>query len=379
MSNSILLAPGPVQLHPEVKRILSQEMIHHRTPEFDQILSTTFIQLKKIFQTNQPVFALTCTGSGGMECLLVNVINPNDKVLAIISGKFGERWASMAEEFGAVVIKYNVAWGNSAEPEQVKKILLQHPDIQVVLCQACETSTGTSHPIKQIAEIIKLTNALFLVDAITALGAYDIPMDEWNIDGLVGGSQKAFMLPTGMSFVSFSEKSWVKIKQNKNKKFYFNIENEYKANLKGETLFSSNVIIIKALHFVLNEILHLGLDNHFKTIYLRAEYTRLIVKKLNLQLYSSSPSNSVTAFYLPKNLDGVLFRDQLESKYQLTVMGGQDQLKGQIIRFGHMGYISKEDLHQSSMRLAQLLIEFNYPIDLKELENYSHQILKEYF
>lgn len=375
MSNSILLAPGPVQLHPEVKKILSQNMIHHRGLEFDAILKSTLTNLKFIFQTTQPVFALTATGSGGMECLLINVLAPGEKVLALISGKFGERWADMAEAFGANVIRHNIEWGKTANPKDVENILKENSDIKIVLSQACETSTGTKQPIEKLSQIINKTDALFLVDGITALGAYDIPMDAWGIDGLVGGSQKAFMLPTGMAFVCFSEKAWRKIKTTKSQKFYFNIENELAANLKGETLFSSNVLIIRALDYVLKSIQATGLKSLFQTIERRANYTKEMMKEMGLELYSYSPSNSVTAIKLPANIDGVKFRTDLELKHHVVVMGGQDALKGKIIRIGHMGYITDEDMHQTTLRLAQALNDYNHKINLSQIEEKSNSFI----
>ena len=200
MSNAILLAPGPVQLHPEVQKILAQPMIHHRTPEFDAILKRVLVNLKSFFQTNNPVIMQTCTGSGGMEALIVNLLNQGDEVLTIVSGKFGERWAEMAEVYGGKVHRLNVEWGRAVDPETVIKLLTENKNIKLVLCQATETSTATAHDIKALAEIVSKTQALFLVDGITAVGAYDIKMDDWKIDGLVAGSQKAVMLPTGMCF-----------------------------------------------------------------------------------------------------------------------------------------------------------------------------------
>lgn len=376
MSNSILLAPGPVQLHPEVQKILALPMIHHRTPEFDTILKSALTNLKKIFQTEQPAFMLSSTGSGGMECLLVNVLNPGDKVLTVVNGKFGERWADMAQAYGANVIRYEVPWGQAAEPETIQTFFKTHSDIKIVLAQACETSTATMNPIQDIAAIISNTDALFLVDGITALGAYNIPMDQWRIDGLVGGSQKAFMLPTGMAFVSFSEKAWRKIKTSSTPKFYFNIQNEAVANARGETLFSSNVPLIRALDFVLQRILSYGLETHFKHIVRRAYYTRQMAQAMNLEIYSGSPSPSVTALRLPSSIDGVRFRTELESQHHVTVMGGQDSLKGKIIRIGHMGYITDDDLHRTTINLTLALLENNYQINLNEIEMKSKKLLE---
>lgn len=376
MSNSILLAPGPVQLHPEVQKILSLPMIHHRTPEFDLIFKSALQNLKLLFRTTQPAFMLSSTGSGGMECLLVNVLNEKEKVLAVINGKFGERWADMAQAYGAEILRYETPWGLPASVDEIKKILNQHPDIKIVLIQACETSTATKNPLQEIAAAVASTEALLLVDGITALGAYDIPMEQWKIDGLVGGSQKAFMLPTGMSFVAFSEKAWKKIKTSTSKKFYFDIQKELAANLKGETLFSSNVPLIRALDFVLKRILHYGLSEHYKHIARRALYTRTIIEKMGLEVFSSSPSESVTAVRLPSTIDGIKFRNDLEKHYHLTVMGGQDQLKGRIIRLGHMGYITDRDLHETTLRLTRAFNENNYQINLNEIESYSKKLLE---
>jgi aspartate aminotransferase-like enzyme len=378
MSNqNLLLAPGPVQLHPEVQKILSLPMIHHRTPEFDGILKSTLAGLQFLFQTQNPVFMQTSTGSGGMESLLINVLSPKDKVLAIVSGKFGERWADMAECYGAIVHRMNIPWGESVDPKQVQDFLQAHPDTEIVMTQACETSTATAHDIQKLGEIIRPTKALFLVDGITAVGAYPVPMDQWHIDGLVAGSQKAVMLPTGMSFVSFSEKAWKKIPQAKCLKFYFDIQKEFAANKKGETLFSSNVPLIRALDYVIGRIKTLSLEKHFKQLKRRADYTRLMTIELGLSLYSKSPADSVTAINLPPSIDGVKLREHLEKKYLVTVMGGQDQLKGQILRIGHMGYITDNDMHETTLRLAQGLIDFGHHINTEKITQASLKYLKE--
>lgn len=371
MSNAILLAPGPVQLHPEVQKILSQPMIHHRTPEFDEILKRVLSGLKFFFQTEQPVFMHTSTGSGGMESLLVNVITPGDEVLAIVSGKFGERWADMAEVYGAKVHRMNIAWGQAVNTADVENFLQKNLNIKIVLCQATETSTATAHDIKTLGQIIAPTLALFLVDGITAVGAYDIKMDEWKIDGLVAGSQKAVMLPTGMSFVCLSKKAWAVVEKCKAPRFYFDLRREHKANLNGETLFSSPVPLIKALDFVLTRIQQIGLQTHFQQLRRRADFTRALAAVMKLDLYSQSPSDSVTALVLPTGLNGAALREHLEKKYLVTVMGGQDQAKGKIIRIGHMGYIRDTDMIETMYRLAQVLQDQAYEINSEEIKQAS--------
>lgn len=377
MSNAILLAPGPVQLHPEVQKILAQPMIHHRTPEFDHILKHVLLNLKLLFQTENAVLMHSSTGSGGMESLLVNLLSKNDEVLVIVSGKFGERWAEMAEVYGAKVHKLTTTWGQAVDPAAVETELKKNPQIKLVLCQATETSTATAHDIKKISQIVSKTEALFLVDGITAVGAYDIRMDEWQIDALVAGSQKAVMLPTGLSFICLSDKAWKKTEKSDVAKFYFDLKRELKANQNGETLFSSNVPLIKALDFVLKQIKEKGLQKHFTEIRRRADFTREISAKMNLSLYSGSPSDSVTALKL-ENIDGVKFREHLEKKYQVTIMGGQDQAKGKIIRIGHMGYITDNDMIETMYRLAQALNDFNVSIDAEKIKQLSQSWLKDH-
>lgn len=347
-----LLAPGPVSLHPEVRRILSLPMIHHRTPEFDTILHRVLCALKKVFHTEQPVYLHSSTGTGGMESLLINTLSPGDQVLAIVSGKFGERWSQMAQTFGYNVTEHHVEWGQSVNPNQIDQLMTKNPHFKAVLCQACETSTGAAHPIQELGQLIKnKSNCLFLVDGITALGAYPLPMDDFGIDGLVGGSQKAFMLPTGLSFVSFSKKAWNFIPHAKTPRFYFDIRLEDRANKNGETMFSSSVSLIRALDYILQN----GFENQLQDIHRRAQFTRLFMPLLGMPLFAKHPSDSITALVVPSHLDGQKIRAHLEKKYNITIMGGQDQAKGKIIRIGHMGYINDADLVRCVQKIGLTL------------------------
>lgn len=359
-ANYSLLAPGPVNLHPEVRKALALPMIHHRTPEFDKILKRVLTNIKNVFQTTQDVFLLTATGSGGMEALLVNTLSPGDKVLAIVSGKFGERWADMAKTYGAEVTILNVPWGEAVSVSAVENHLQQNPTTRAVLCQACETSTAVAHPIRELAAVVqKYSETLFLVDAITALGAYPLPMDDWHIDGLVAGSQKAFMLPTGMSFISFSPKAWRFVAEAKFPRYYFDVRKEKKANSAGETFYSSNVALIRALDVVLSLIQTQGLEKLFHDIHRRAELTRIFAQKLGFTLYAKAPSDSVTGLVVPSQMDGQKIRLHLEQTYNITIMGGQDQAKGKIIRVGHMGYIQDAEMLRLLSSLGLCLHHFD--------------------
>ncbi len=363
------MAPGPVPLHPEVQAALGLPMIHHRTPLFDQILKKVLGNLKKVFGTNEHVFMLSGTGSAGMEACLVNVLSPRDEVLCIVSGKFGERWAEMAAHFGYKVHLLPVTWGQAVEPLEVEKILTLNPQIRAVLCQACETSTAVLHPIQELGEIIsRHPQTLFLVDGITAVGAVNLPMDEWKIDGLVAGSQKAFMLPTGLTFVSFSKKALTYFEGAASPRFYLDLRKEKAANEKGETFYSSSVTLIRALDKALDLMLLSSMEDWLKQIQRRADFTNFATFSLRLDLFSHAPSPSLTAIKAPEQVDGLKWRLRLEEKYNLTVMGGQDHLKGQIIRIGHMGYITDTDLMAMAQALYLSLEDVNLelPIDAEQ-------------
>lgn len=356
-----LLAPGPVNVHPQVLKIMSEPMIHHRTPQFDQVFKRVKQKLKPLFGTQQDVFIHTSTGSGGMESLLVNTLSPGDAVLCIVSGKFGERWAEMSKNFGLQCSQIEVPWGQAVDPDQVLFFLKKNPQTKAVLCQACETSTAVLHPIEKLGSLIKdFSDTLFLVDGITALGAMPLPMDAWHIDGLVGGSQKAFMLPTGVSLVSFSAKAWQKIPTAQLQRYYFDVRREKKSNDLGETFFSSNVLLIRALDLMLELILQHGLDRLYHNISVRSQFTLDCAVAMGLSSYSKAISPSLTAIQLPPELDGQKIRLHLEEKYNVTIMGGQDQLKGKILRVGHMGYIQKTEMIQFILNLQSSLKDFDY-------------------
>lgn len=371
----LLLAPGPVNLHPKVREVLSDPMIHHRTPLFDKILSRVWERLPQIFHTTQRVYLLSCTGSGGMEALMVNTCNPGEEVIVINSGKFGERWVEMGKAFQLKVHELKVPWGEACSVDRLRPLLDQHP-IRAVFCQATETSTAVKHPIESLGVFLKTySNTLFLVDGITAVGAYPILMDEWGIDGLVAGSQKAFMLPTGMSFVSFSQKAWQRIPEVTMPRFYYDIREEDRANKKGETWFSSNVSLIKALDVVLDLIEEKGLANHYHEIQKRAHFARFCLQHFGLKIFPQSPSESVTAFCLPTGIDSQALRSTLEKDFNITIMGGQDQLKGKILRIGHMGYIEISDQIRLMTNLQKIFHQFQVPFTPLS-ENEMHQWFK---
>jgi len=373
-----LMAPGPVALHPAVKNSLSQDMIHHRTPLFDQILKNCLTQLQQVFQTQEPVYILSGTGSLGMEVALVNVLSPGDEILCIDSGKFGQRWAEMASALGYKVHSLKVPWGEAVQVSEVEKELKKNPHYKAVLCQACETSTAVLHPLQELAQLVsEFPQTLLIIDGITAVGATPLPMDLWNIDVLVAGSQKAFMLPTGLSFVSFSQKAQSRLSSAQTPRYYLDIRLERAANQKGETFFSSSVALIRALEASLKLMLTPRLESWIENIEKRSRGTRKIIKALGLELYSKSPSPSLTALKVPAGVEGQKWRDHLEQKYHITVMGGQDQLKGKILRIGHMGALDPGDFRALAGALYLSLQDLNVSLPLSE-SDFSELCEKEF-
>jgi aspartate aminotransferase-like enzyme len=363
-----LLTPGPVPLLPEVSALLSEPVIHHRTPEFEKTLKNVLTGLKEIFATKQDVFIHTATGSGAMESAIVNTLSPGDEVLCIVSGKFGERWAQMCEVYGLIVDRINVPWGEAVNVTEVEKKI--KAETKAVLTQACETSTATIHPIKDLATIIKsLPNTIFMVDGITAVGAMELEMDDWGIDVLIGGSQKAFMCPTGLAFIALSDKAWKFAEKSKLPKYYFDLKLEKESLKKGETHFSSNVLLIQALEKILPNLAGPGRTKTRQRIERLALATREASQHLKMKVFSKAPSPSVTAILVPEGIDSQKLRGHLEKEFNITVMGGQDQLKGKILRIGHLGYILNEDMIAFFTALYTSLKTMGVDLNEKNLES----------
>ena len=361
-SPPILLTPGPVPSSPSVLEALAEPMIHHRTQAFVEQLKQAQHLLKKIFQTTQPVLILNATGTGAMSSALLNTLSPGDQVLSVSAGRFGERWTEMAESYQLNVIPISIPWGQVIKTEDVKTALQKNTNIKAVLSQACETSTGVLHPIKELAEVCQQHQALFILDAISALGAVDIPMDKWGIDVLIGGSQKSFGLPAGMSFIALSKRAWHFNEQSTMPVYYLDLKKELIAQAKGQTAFSSNVAFVRALTKALAPIEEQGLQFFIQRSKNLSQITLEFCKKLNLQIYAENPSPSVTSIALPSHIDGVKLKKQIENKYNVVVGGGQGQLTGKIIRIGHLGNISTEDLTQGLKALAYCLHEMDSKI-----------------
>jgi aspartate aminotransferase-like enzyme len=340
-----LLAPGPVPVPPNVLNAMAAPIIHHRSPDFVELFAEVKEGLKGLYQTAQPVLILTSTGTGGMEGSVTNFLSPGDKALVVNGGKFGERWGKICAAYGVPVTEIKVTWGQSVDVGAVEAALKADPTIKAVYVQASETSTGAAHDVKAIAQLTRDRDTLTVVDAITALGVVDLPMDAWGLDVVVSGSQKGYMLPPGLAFVGISEKAWGFNRSAKCPRFYFDFAKEKKALEGNQTVFTPAVSLIVGLQEVLKMVQQEGLENLFARHARLAEATREGMKAAGLTLFpTGTPSTAVTAVNAPDGIDGQDIYKTLRARYGVTAAGGQDHLKGKVFRIAHLGYADTFDV-----------------------------------
>lgn len=361
-----LLAPGPTPVPPKVLAAMSEPIIHHRAPGFVKVLAEVREGLKYLFQTKNEVLIFASTGTGAMEGAITNTLCKGDKALVVRGGKFGERWAEICEAFGVTPLCIDVPWGRAVAPKAIAEHLEQHPEVRAVLTQASETSTGVMHPIKEIAEIVRThDNTLMIVDAITGLGVFDLPMDAWGLDVVVTGSQKALMLPPGLAFAAVSDKAWSFVEKSDLPKFYFNFKEELDNLKENQSAYTSAVSLVIGLRESLAMMKEEGLNNVFERHARLAHATRTAVKALGLELYAvESPSNAVTAIKVPAGIDGQKVVKMLREKHNITIAGGQGEAKGKIFRIAHLGYVDAYDVIIGISALELVLNELGYPAEL---------------
>lgn len=366
MRKRYLLAPGPTPVPPEALSVMSEPIIHHRSPEFAVIMKEVLEGLKWLFQTKNTVMALTASGTGGMDAAVSNFLSPGDKAICVRGGKFGERWAEICEAYGVTPVNIDVTWGEAVKPEAVKEALDQDSSIKAVYIQASETCSASVHPVKEIAEIVrKREGTILVVDAITAIGVMDLPVDAWGVDVCITGSQKALMLPPGAAFISVSEKAWRFHEKSTSPRFYFNLKKEHTKAEAGQTNFTSPVTMIIGLRKVLEMMKKEGLEQIYARHAHLAEATRQAFLALGLRLLApDSPSNAVTGVYLPDGIDGAAFNKKLREDFGVTIAGGQAQLKGKIFRVAHLGYADTLDVINAVSAVERGLMEFGYSFEL---------------
>lgn len=348
MRKEYLMTPGPTPVPPEVLLAQAQPMIHHRAPIYTEVILAVLADLKYVFQTENDIIIFASSGTGGMESAVANCFSPGDKVLVVSIGNFGERWAKISEVYGLNVTKLDYEWGTRANPQDIADALAADSEIKGVMVTHSETSTGVVNDIEAMAAIVAKTPAIFIVDAISGLGASDFKTDVWKVDVVVAGSQKALMTPPGLAFACVSEKAWGAVEKSTLPKFYFDYKKSREALHKAEpqSPFTPAVSTILGLAAALRMIREEGLENVFARHHVNAAATRAGVKALGLELFGEEDPNahSVTAVKAPEGIDGQAIVKAMRVDYGITAAGGQGKIKGKIFRFGHCGYYDRFDI-----------------------------------
>lgn len=352
-----LLTPGPTPLPQKVRQAAALPIIHHRTSEFQKVFAEVNEGLKYLFQSKNDIFTFAASGTGAMEATVVNLLSPGDKAITVSGGKFGERWAELCQAYGVEAIVLNVEWGKPVDPNEIKRLLTEHKQVRAVFTTLCETSTAVVNDIKAIGEIVKATDAVLVVDAISGLGAEDLQTDNWHVDCAVAGSQKAMMLPPGLSFVSLSPKAYELVKHSKLPKYYFDFKKAKKALDKNDTPYTPAVSLIVSLKEALRLIKQEGLENVFNRHKRLAEMARQALSALGLKIFAATFCNVVTAALVPEGIDSTELVKLMRTKYGVSIANGQGHLKGKLIRVAHLGHIQEADLKIGFSALEKALAE----------------------
>jgi aspartate aminotransferase-like enzyme len=366
MEKKYLFSPGPTMLPPEVLLKMAEPMMHHREPEFEKIYAEIREGMKYLFQTKNEVLIFTSSGTGAMEGAVSNLLSKGDKAVVVRGGKFGERWGEICKAYGIEFIPVDVDWGTAVDPKRIKALLESDPSIRAIYTQASETSTGVKHPIEAIADLVKgYEDKVVVVDAITGIGVFNIPADAWGLDVVISGSQKALMLPPGLSFATLSDKAWKLVEKSNLPKYYFDFKKELKNTMKNQSSYTPAISLYVGLRETLRMIRTEGLEAVFRRHGQLAEATRQAVKALGLDLYApDSPSDAVTAVKIPGGIDGEKLKDLFFEKFGITVAEGQDRAKGKIIRIAHLGYYERLDMVMVISALEMLLKEMGHSFEL---------------
>ena len=366
MKRNLLLTPGPTQVPPQLCEALGRPIIHHRTPQFQDNIRQALEGLKEVFQTKNDIYILTSSGSGAMEAAVVNLLSPGDKAIAVDGGKFGERWVELCQTYQVNTIVHKIEWGKAPSAAGIRSLLDAHPDTKAVFITLAETSTGVTTDVKAIGEVVKNTKAVLVVDAISGLGVEEIKTDEWHCDVVVSGSQKGLMLPPGLAFVSASPKAIDLINKSTNPRYYFDLRKSKKAMEKIDTPFTPAIGILIALVDSLNMIKKDGLSNMFARYALLARGVRAGCKAIGLELFPdpACATNVLTAVKVPANIDGEKLTKIMRDTYGITFAGGQDHLKGKVIRMAHMGALDEYDILTGLACLEKVLHQMGHKFEL---------------
>ena len=362
MIKTRLLTPGPTDVPPEVLVEMANPIFHHRTPRFQDLFAQVNEGLKKLLMTKNHVLTIAGSGTAGMEAAIACAVPRDKKVLVSDGGKFGERWVKVAKKYGCQVDEVKVEWGTALTAETVKEKLATG-DYGAVVTVYSETSTATACDLEAIARVVKPTDAILIADCITAAGALPLKTDEWGVDIVASGSQKAFMLPPGLATVSVSDKAWKVIDSISAPVFYLDLKAYRKSIEKNDTPYTPAVSLIRGMKVAVDMINGIGIETVWKRTALLAKATREACKAIGMGVFSKRPSDSVTGIVYPEGIDGT-FRKKLDKKYGLNVADGQDQIKGKVFRVSHMGYVDPLETIGMIAAVEYVLAEMGHKFEL---------------
>jgi aspartate aminotransferase-like enzyme len=372
-----LLTPGPTPIPEDVLLEGARSIIHHRTEEFSKIYTEVTEGLKSVFMTEQDVYIMTSTGTGAMEAAVVNILDPGDRVICINSGKFGARWAHICRQYGVAVEEINLEWGDDLPKERLSDILTSNPGTKAVFSTLSETSTGAVYDIQGYSEVTSSTDTVLVVDGISGVGAMPCPMDEWKIDVLIAGSQKLFMIPPGLSYISFSSKAWDLVESSSLPRFYFDMR-KYRESLEKRTPpFSPGTTLIRQQKKALEMIQDLTLKKIYRHHRILGEATRKAVRSIGLELLSKYPGNILTAVKTPSGIDGSRLVDLMQNKYKAHIAGAQSPHKGEFFRISHLGYVSGFDIITALTALEMSLVELGFSFETGKAMTTAKNTLQE--
>jgi aspartate aminotransferase-like enzyme len=334
-------------------------MINHRGPEFFELITECTEKLKQVFMTENDLFILTSSGTGALEASIVNTLSPGDKVLAASAGSFGDRYADLLDAYGAEVTRINFEWGEPIDPDGIRQGLKDDPEIKAVIVTHNETSTGVTHDLQSIASVVKGEfGKLLLVDAVSSLGCVPLPVDGWDCDVVSTGSQKGFMIPPGLAFISFGGDAWEAQRSASMPRFYFDLEEARKYLDRGQTPWTPNLSAMYGLRAALENIMAEGLEGVFGRHAAIGQFTRDGVRALGLELLCADEaraSNTVTAVKMPAHIDGEQLMEIMRTEENVVLAGGQGKLTNHIFRIGHLGYVNEEHIQEVLDALGRVL------------------------
>ncbi|MBR0471943.1 MAG: alanine--glyoxylate aminotransferase family protein [Methanosphaera sp.] len=365
MEDILLMIPGPTTVPKRVLDAMAQPITNHRGAAYGEILDETTAMLSEVFQTDNKSYLLTGSGTSAMEAAIANIVEKGDKVINVVGGKFGERLQQLTEVFGGESIEVTVPWGQAADPAEIKRVVEENDDAKALTMIHNESSTAVVNPIKEVGEIMKDHDTLFVVDTVSSLAGDTVKVDEYGLDICLSGSQKCLAAPPGMSMLTLSDDAWNVVDKVESPTYYLDMKKMRKSGAKSQTPYTPSVSMTYAMNEALSMVLEEGLDARIKRHHTGAEATREAAKALGLELFAREGdySNTLTGIKMPEGVTDKQLRGTMRDKYQIELAGGQDHLSGNIFRIGHMGITGLQELAMTFTCLEMTLKEFGFDFE----------------